>query len=156
MFFLLIVLLVCTSQLAVSSIENDTISEMDCSSYMSLVDFVIKDDDNLVQVQTIFFPTQSSPPAFVTVYYNFGFDEKVWFYSEAFFYLFHPLHIFQFTSLFFSDLNIASSEVGYTEVSFKMQSLIRSRDGTLYRITTAILYTVLCTTHTEDQNMLLN
>ena len=48
----------------------------------------------------------------MTVYYNFECGEqKVWFWSEAYFYFFHPLHVFQFTSLFFSDINLESSSV---------------------------------------------
>ncbi len=106
--------IVCTSPGAIAVENEAVVLEKNCSIYMNLVSYVIEDDDNLFQVQKTFFPPNSSPPAFVTVRYNFGIEEEVWFWSEAFFYLFHPLHIFQFTSLLFSDINLASAEVTLT------------------------------------------
>ncbi len=100
--------LVCLSQQAVSA-ENG--NDNNCSTFMKLVAHVIDDDDNIVEVQKTFFPPDNTPPSFVTVRYKFESGEKVWIWSNAFFYFLHPLHVFQFTSLFFSDLNTQSSEV---------------------------------------------
>jgi hypothetical protein len=34
------------------------------------------------------------------------FTNNTWFWSKSMFYLFQPLHVFQFTSLFFSDTEL--------------------------------------------------
>ena len=105
-------LLLCTSLLAGSTIQCEEDLE-DCSTcYTKLVSEVLEKDSNLFAIQNAFFPPDCSSPSFVTVYYNFECGEqKVWFWSEAYFYFFHPLHVFQVTSLFFSNINLESSSV---------------------------------------------
>ncbi len=98
--------------------------ENDCSKcYSLLVENVTDDDRNIFNLTFAFFPPNTSSPAFVTVIYhfkdNFGDeidvnDTKIWFWSISTFNLLHPLHVFQFTSLFFSALELQSSEVHLT------------------------------------------
>ena len=105
--------------------ENNSCAEC----YSLLVSQVTDRDENLFQLQDTFFPPEKASPLFVTVYYQYGnrsydcdlesnneegmFDNgtKVWFWSSTLFYMLQPLHVFQFTSLLFSDLKSYSSEV---------------------------------------------
>ena len=107
---------------------NETCSEC----YSMLVSQVTKNDRNVFNLQNGFFPPEASSPLFLTVYYHFGNHSdvcntteireslqgdtkndvtKVWFWSTTTFYLFQPLHVFQFTSLYFSDFKPYASEV---------------------------------------------
>ncbi len=100
--------------------------ENDCSKcYSLLVENVTDDDRNQYNLQYAFFPPNSSSPAFVAIIYHYYYkdafgdeidvnDTKVWFWSTSTFNLFHPLHVFMFTSLFFSDLEWEFSEVHLT------------------------------------------
>ena len=91
--------------------------EDDCSKcYAVLVANVVEHDRNLFEIQNVFFPPNDSPPVFVTVTYEFKdiddddpADTEVWFWTTSTFYLFQPLPVFQFTSLFFSDTQLRSS-----------------------------------------------
>ena len=88
---------------------------VDC--YSLLVSQVTDRDENLFRLQNTFFPPEKAPPLFVTVYYRYGnrsydcdpnIDAKhnttqVWFWSTTLFYMFQPIHVFQYTSLLFSD-----------------------------------------------------
>jgi len=87
-----------------------------CSTcYKVLVAEIFSRDINLFRVQSVFFPANNTPPAFVTVYYEYDSgEEDVWHWSSAYFYILHPLHVFQFTSLFFSDFNLHSNELHLT------------------------------------------
>ena len=88
-------------------LPNDTCSQC----YSALVEQITKNDSNMFQVQKTFFPPDRAPPVFVIVTYNY-IDEygdimnsTLWFWSASTFYLYHPIHVFQFTSLLFSDIS---------------------------------------------------
>lgn len=100
----------------------------DC--YSKLVDQITGRDENLFSLQSQFFPPETTSPFFLTVYYYFGDDPStcealvagnetavddddytVWFWSTTSFYLIQPIHVFQYTSLFFSDTTSYASEV---------------------------------------------
>ena len=85
----------------------------DCNTcYAKLVSEIFENDRNLFEIQNQFFPPDRTSPSFMTVSYEFeSGEQQVWYWSEAYFYLLHPLHVFQFTSLFFSDTNMESSNV---------------------------------------------
>ena len=87
-----------------------------CSTcYKELVSKILENDENLFQVQQTFFPPLNSSPSFVTVHYLFPDGrQRVWFWSQSYFYLLHPLHVFQFTSLWFSNYNLHSSQLNLT------------------------------------------
>lgn len=92
-------------------------SQCDCTKcYRSLVRELLKNATNYFNMQMIFFPPNGTSPDFVIVTYNYGTDSEdtglatssqtdseVWFWSSAVYYFFHPIKIFQFTSLGFSD-----------------------------------------------------
>ena len=102
---------------------NDTIQcepgeEDDCSQcYALLVSQITQHDANLFNLTSAFFPAEEESPAFITVYYHYSDMPdaiKVWFWSTSTFYLFQPIHVFQFTSLFFSDTSLQVSELNLT------------------------------------------
>ena len=110
--------------------DNSTVmcepGEETCSECYELLAFqVTRHDKNLYNVQRIFFPPNKPPPDFVIIFYHFNKSEddniimpeayyvnestpqednvtEVWFWTTSTFYIFQPLHVFQFTSLFFS------------------------------------------------------
>lgn len=80
--------------------------------YKSLVEEVLSRDTNVYNLQQAFFSPYGSVPVFVTVRYyylnesNFVINTDapvVYFWSSAIYFFFHPVNIFQFTSLLFSD-----------------------------------------------------
>jgi hypothetical protein len=105
----------------------------ECSKcYIELAGQVTKQDRNLFNIQNTFYPTDGQPPVFVTVLYVYkdsddelkdgiyaGDEEdsnntEVWFWSKSAFYLFQPLYVFQFTSLFFSDTELQWAALNLT------------------------------------------
>ena len=106
--------------------DNDTVKcepgeEEDCSKcYKVLASSVVYSDRNMFQVQNTFFPPEEESPVFVIVKYEYK-DEangtsyhETWFWSTSTFYIFQPLDTFQFTSLFFSDTQLLTSNVTLT------------------------------------------
>lgn len=86
------------------------LGEDTCASCFNLlVSRVITPEKNQYNMQKAFFPPDTENPVYVTVHYIFmnGSDmvgEEVWFWSESTYYAsFHPLQIYQYTSLFFGD-----------------------------------------------------
>ena len=82
--------------------------EGNCSScYRLLVTELLKDDRNFFAMQTTFFPPDDSSPVFVEVTYKYSnLNESYnrdFFWTSAVYFFFHPVKIFQFTSLLFSD-----------------------------------------------------
>ena len=109
--YLLRVLLLLFLLPAVSCVANSyevcTPEEIaNCSCVAYLVEQVRENDKNLFEVQNVFLPPNAAPPVFVVVTYHFqdpGSEEnetEVWFWSTSIFYIWQPLHVFQFTSLF--------------------------------------------------------
>ena len=106
--------------------DNDTVmcepgEEEDCSKcYKVLASSVVYSDRNMFQIQNTFFPPEEESPVFVTVTYEYK-DEydntlqcEIWFWSTSTFYIFQPLNTFQFTSLFFSDTQLLTSNLTLT------------------------------------------
>ena len=82
--------------------------------YKTLVDEVLSRDSNMYNLQRIFFSPYGSIPVFVTVRYHYDMNDTnyvavktdpdtIYFWSSAIYFFFHPVNIFQFTSLLFSD-----------------------------------------------------
>ena len=90
-------------------------SEMDESdacntSYTSLAKALLEDDRNFYIMQSTFFHPISTSPVFITityVYNNSVNSNRTFFWSSA---VFHPVRIFQFTSLLFSDPSLRYNE----------------------------------------------
>jgi hypothetical protein len=76
-----------------------------CDCYAELVRAVLGNDDNVFSLNKAFFPPETNPAEFIVITYCFMNESMkesaVWFWTEQPSYLLHPLHIFQFLSLFF-------------------------------------------------------
>ena len=92
--------------------------------YKLLVDEVLSRDTNVYNLQQAFFSPYGSVPVFVTVRY-FYLNEStnlvintdapvVFFWSSAVYFFFHPVNIFQFTSLLFSDPALQTETLNLT------------------------------------------
>ena len=87
--------------------------------YTALVEEVLKSDENMYSLQMAFFAPNGGVPVFVTVKYHYqaandSMDStisptKTYFWSSAIFFFFHPVSIFQFTSLLFSDPSLRTT-----------------------------------------------
>lgn len=79
----------------------------DC--YLTLVKSLLGNDGNVFNLSRIFTTGDFDEPSFVKVNYWFQFDginkneSSTWFWAKTQTYLFHPLEIFQFISLFFGN-----------------------------------------------------
>ena len=112
----LILLLFCRGIVSVYSeelLKSDTCS----TSYKSLATTLLDDDRNFYKLQATFFPPISTKPVFIAVTYmyynnsnNVTSDTKTFFWSSAVYFFFHPVRIFQFTSLLFSDPSLRYNE----------------------------------------------
>ena len=97
---------------SLSSTTSQTI-EADCSkSYKALIVNLLKNSTNFFNMQRVFFPSNGTTPDFVIVTYHYDSESNVsspevnktvWFWSSAVYFFYHPIQIFQFTSLMFSD-----------------------------------------------------
>lgn len=108
---LIVVLLLC-SECATQSRIGNICGDIPCSQcYRKLVDNTITDEENQLNMQKAFFPAETSSPVYVVVHYNSeGHQSKTFFWSEStYFALFHPLPIYQYTSLFFGDYDFRTS-----------------------------------------------
>ena len=76
---------------------------------------------NQLNLQKAFFPPDEAPPVFVIITYNYKFPngsiekrEKTWFWSASTYYIYQPLAMLQFTSLFFADPEFRTKELALT------------------------------------------
>ena len=93
--------------------ECNTTSDSCFICFNRLVCETIKPRQNQYNLQRAFFPPDKENPVYVTVHYIFpNGGQKTWFWSEStYFALFHPLPIYQLTSLFFGDFNFRKEEL---------------------------------------------
>ena len=98
--------------------ENDTCTKC----YKTLATELLKNSDNYIALQNTFFSPDSRPD-FVIVTYVYGinsthtsrsplkFNDSIWFWSLSSYFFYHPLPIFQYTSLGFSDPSLKQKNV---------------------------------------------
>ena len=106
-------LLILTTVLAAFGMEADTNvtfggclpDNTNCSvCYLTLKQSLLKRDDNVRRLSQTFFPPRDNQPEFVQVTYKFGdyiTNNSFWFWTHDSPYLFFPIEIFQYLSLFF-------------------------------------------------------
>lgn len=80
--------------------------------YQTLANALIDTDDNKYNLSRVFFPLETAPPVVVKVTYHFKecststFNatdcDRIWYWMEGTFYLYQPLEVFVYRSLFFS------------------------------------------------------
>ena len=102
--------------------DSEDICEAEAKScsqcYAALVKHVLMNDTNQFNLQKTFFPPHKTSPAFVTVSYEYYQDNEmltdeteIWYWSISTFYIYNPLTVFQFSSLFFSDIRKQTSNI---------------------------------------------
>jgi hypothetical protein len=113
--YLLFFVLLSLKPLALSEIrtiddfELQDDSQVPCHIYKALATELLEDNRNFYNLQNVFFSPNSGSPVFVTVTYHYEDDNAtssstaIYFWSSAIYFFFHPVRIFQFTSLLFSD-----------------------------------------------------
>ena len=74
--------------------------------YFELVRNVLESDRNVFSLNKAFFPTDTNPAEFVVITYHFKNEtmnnkSAMWFWTQEPSYFLHPMHTFQFLSLFF-------------------------------------------------------
>lgn len=92
-------------------------SEAKCSTdFYILEKELLSRSTNRFNLTKTFFPPHDPHPVVVKVTYVFegSGETDVWFWSESMFYLIQPLEIFQYTSLFFSNLQFREKDVTIT------------------------------------------
>lgn len=95
--------------------ENDTCTKC----YKTLATELLKNADNYIALQNTFFPPDDSGPDFVIVTYIYDINStqtnllnnSIWFWSSSAYFFYHPLRVFQFTSLGFSDPSLRQRSI---------------------------------------------
>ena len=106
--------------------KNDTCTKC----YKTLATELLKNADNYIALQNTFFPPDDSSPDFVIVTYIYddgdqhsefdlnetesimqNYSSHIWFWSSSAYFFYHPLRVFQFTSLGFSDPSLQQSNI---------------------------------------------
>ena len=109
-------LILCSPQLE-TNFTCDEGHDTCLTCFNMLVSKTITSDRNQYNMQRAFFPPEYSPPIYVIVQYSCASkeDQSTWFWSAyAFYALFNPLSVHQFTSLFFSDPTYLTSTLELT------------------------------------------
>lgn len=114
----LLLLLLLSSIPPPGSAEPQLKPDESCSSdFYFLEKELLSRSENRYNLTKAFFPPRDAHPVVVKVTYVFedsAFKNEVWFWTESLFYLIQPLEIFQYTSLFFSNLPYRKKEVTVT------------------------------------------
>lgn len=83
--------------------------------YQDLAKALIDTENNKYSLSRGFFPPDAVPPVLVKITYNFKncstCRSKTWYYTEGAFYIYQPLEVFVFRSLFFSPISIRQGTV---------------------------------------------
>lgn len=102
------------------NVSCDSVKDTCTTCFNLLVSNTITPERNQYNLQKAFFPADTANPVYVTVHYVFMdgsnlVGEKLWFWSESSYYAtFHPLQIYQYTSLFFGDFDIHRKDLNLT------------------------------------------
>lgn len=103
--------------------STESEAETNCTKfYRALATKLLENDTNYFNLQMTFFPPNGTSPDFVIVKYSYEVESemdalalwkgsKVWFWSSAVYFFYHPIRVFQFTSFVFSDPLLQLSEV---------------------------------------------
>ena len=83
--------------------------------FRQLVNSAITPEQNQLNMQKAFFPPDVANPVYVVVHYydiTKMKENKTWYWAESQYYAsFHPLPVYQFTSLFFGDFKFRVKEL---------------------------------------------
>jgi len=99
------------------------VAGIDCSNtcetcYQRLADSLTETGNNKYNLSRGFFPPDAVPPVLVKVTYHFinctpptPCSSKTWYWTEGAYYIYQPLEVFVFRSLFFSPISIRQGTV---------------------------------------------
>ena len=96
------------------------VAGIDCSNtcetcYQTLANSLINTGNNKYNLSRGFFPPDAVPPVLVKVTYHFNncsnCSSKTWYWTAGTFYIYQPLEVFVFRSLFFSPISIRQGAV---------------------------------------------
>ena len=96
---------------------NSTSDDQPCNQYKDFATELLNDKTNFYNLQYVFFPPNTVSPVFVTVTYKHDDNANnsiVYYWSSTAYFFFHPVEIFQFTSLFFSDPSLRTGDISLT------------------------------------------
>ena len=116
----LLVVLACLLHGATADCDTEGQSCDQC--YQTLANYLVNTSYNKYHLRRVFYPPERAAPVFVTVTYQYidnstsntsytSIPNQTWYWGAGAFYFFQPLGIFQFTSLFFGDLELRSNEL---------------------------------------------
>ena len=108
-----------TSSDACGEIEIECSNETCTKCYKTLATELLKNDTNYINLQNTFFPSDNNGPDFVIVTYVYTSSDSsyhvstshTWFWSSSAYFFYHPLRVFQYTSLGFSDPSLKQSNI---------------------------------------------
>ena len=124
--FLLLTVAYKTTAVHYGEIEIECKNDTCTKCYKTLATELLKNADNYIALQSTFFPPDDSGPDFVIVTYIFdeqynlnetestasqNLSNHIWFWSSSAYFFYHPLQVFQFTSLGFSDPYLKQSNI---------------------------------------------
>ena len=121
--------------------DDDNSDHSECRIYRALATELLKDDRNFYNLQNVFFPPNDGSPVFVAVKYHYFDDDNdatssintTYFWSSAVYFFFHPVRVFQFTSLLLSDPSLRYGEIhlflpaNYSNVNSSCMVLLTQR-----------------------------
>jgi hypothetical protein len=93
--------------------KNDTCTKC----YKTLATELLKNADNYIALQNTFFSPDDSGPDFIIVTYIYDINttihsnNSIWFWSSSAYFFYHPLQVFQYTSLGFSDPSLKQKNI---------------------------------------------
>ena len=106
---------------AYGEVDIECVNETCTKCYKTLATELLKNADNYMALQNTFFPPDDSGPDFVIVTYIYDVNSTVaqsnplnnhiWFWSSSPYFFYHPLRVFQFTSLGFSDPSLRQRNI---------------------------------------------
>ena len=119
---LLVVMLISVLQFSFPAVADDCFKELpnnksydNCETcYQTLANALVDTGDNKYFLSRAFFPTDAAPPVQVEVTYVSSSDQKIqatWYWLMGGFYLFQPLELFLYRSLFFSPPSLRRESV---------------------------------------------
>ena len=105
---MLTLLLIAALFLSTGHAQNNTCQ----SSFHSLEQDFLSRVDNRYKITRTFYHPRNPRPVVIKIHYSYPDGaNQTWFWSESQFYLIQPLEIFQYTSLFFSNLPHRQTQV---------------------------------------------
>ena len=123
-----------------SVLQDNANSDPSCSMYRSLAKDLLNHNRNFYNLQNVFFPPNGSNPVFVTVRYHSDDKTTIFFWSSVPYFFYHPVYIFQFTSLLFSDTALEFGEVdlflsaNYSNANKSCMVLLTQRVSQCYQL----------------------